>query len=178
VLNLTYGLLSIHLCPENDQCIYYQLHVYPSDSEYCTRHINAKSGWFLIYHDWYLKMCRLNFFEKVKIYISRYTIFNSLSLKQMTVKRTVYLLCQALVGMVFKENMHLFIVLLLSSIHITTSEYATSCRNFDCEYKLLSKLIHLEERTAQQGSKISLLTEKLEGKLESLFFLMVNKTWI
>ncbi|XP_060581111.1 uncharacterized protein LOC132737781 isoform X1 [Ruditapes philippinarum] len=64
--------------------------------------------------------------------------------------------------MIVNENMFMFVILILSSIYITSSEYAPSCRNFDCEYKLLSKLIQLEEKTAQQDSKISLLTAKLE----------------
>ncbi|XP_060581113.1 uncharacterized protein LOC132737781 isoform X3 [Ruditapes philippinarum] len=58
--------------------------------------------------------------------------------------------------------MPLFVILVLCSIYIASSEYAPSGRNVDCEYKLLSKLIHLEERTAQQDNKISLLTAKLE----------------
>jgi hypothetical protein len=63
-----------------------------------------------------------------------------------------------------KANMFLFAILLMFSISTSFSEYASTCRNFDCEYKLLSKLVQLKERTAQQQKDIALLTAQLEGK--------------
>ncbi|XP_060564786.1 uncharacterized protein LOC132723991 [Ruditapes philippinarum] len=66
-----------------------------------------------------------------------------------------------------KAKLFSFVILLTSAISVSFSEYASTCKNFDCEYKLLSKLIQLEERTAQQENKIALLTAKLEDAEKS-----------
>ncbi|XP_060603643.1 uncharacterized protein LOC132756560 isoform X4 [Ruditapes philippinarum] len=70
-----------------------------------------------------------------------------------------------------KAKLFSFVILITSAISVSFSEYASTCKKFDCEYKLLSKVIQLEERTAQQENKIALLTAKLEDaeqKLENL----------
>ncbi|XP_060590518.1 uncharacterized protein LOC132745585 [Ruditapes philippinarum] len=63
--------------------------------------------------------------------------------------------------------MFLFAILLMFSISTSFSEYGSTCRNFDFEYKLLSKLVQLEERTAQQQKDIALLTAQLEDAEKS-----------
>jgi hypothetical protein len=64
-----------------------------------------------------------------------------------------------------RKKMFLLITLLPMAIAVASSEeYASRCRNFNCEiqFKLLSKLIHLEVKAAKQDNMIAKLTAKLE----------------
>lgn len=65
----------------------------------------------------------------------------------------------------------MFVILFSLLMSGLSFEVESSCKNFDCEYNLMAKLIHLEDKTSQQDKKIDYLTGKLEGKDLFSFFL-------